>query len=216
MKYSINEKNYQTAAFLALAPKLFFIIIVAVMLLKECFGEKPDPMDDSINASREIVEHIMVLDSTRNGFRVVYATENSVTKQRLEEIRNRPVIVDAFKRLKADAPVHFSNMVETDIYDFAEFAIKYDSDPAIRIHNIFISGSEKVNMYARPNPNIPDCATFINPNTDQGVQYLSHDDIYYRDRVNNRIYRYWKCYGNSSTSSTDERFSHFSQDERLW
>ena len=186
------------------------------MLLKECFANKPDPMDDSINTSREIVEHIIVSDSTQNGFRVVYATENSVTKERLEEIRKRPVIIDAFKRLKADAPVYFGNMVETDIYDFAEFAIKYDSDPAIRIHNIFIDGSEKVNMYARPNPNIPNCVTFINPNTDQGIQYLSYGDIYYRDRVNNRIYRYWKCYGNNSTSSTDERFSHFSESQRLW
>lgn len=212
----ISEKYYPTQTFLALAPKLFVIILVSLMLLKECFAEKPDPMDDSVNTGREIVEHLMVCDSTQNGFRVVYATENSVTKQRLEEIRSRPVIVDAFKRLKADAPLYFGNMIETDIYDFAEFAVKYDSDPAIRIHNIFITGSQKVNMYARPNPNIPDCVTFINPNTNQGVQYLSHNDIYYRDRVNNRIYRYWKCYGNNATSSTDERFSHFSQSQRLW
>lgn len=216
MKYNINERRYQTATFLALAPKLFFLVIVIIMLLKECFGDKPDPMDDSINASREIVEHLIVADSTRNGFRVIYATENSVTKERLEEIRNRPVILDAFKRLKVDAPLYFGNMIETDIYDFAQFAIKYDSDPAIRIHNIFIYGYQKVEMYARPNPNIANCVTFINPNTDQGVQYLSHDDIYYHDGKNNRIYRYWKCYGNNSTSSTDERFSHFSEDERLW
>ena len=74
---------------------------------KECFDDKPDLMDDSINASREIVEHLILADSTRNGFRVVYATENRVTKERLEEVRNRPVILDAFKRLKADAPPLF-------------------------------------------------------------------------------------------------------------
>ncbi|MBF0578174.1 hypothetical protein [Dysgonomonas sp. GY617] len=212
----MSNYNYQTQTLLALAPKLFFIIIVAVIFLKECFGEKPDPMDDSINASREIVEQLIVADSTRNGFRVVYATENSVTKERLEEIRKRPVILDAFKRLKADAPFYWDNMIETDIYDFAEFAIKYDSDPAIRIHNIFIYGYQKVEMYARPNTNIPNCVSFINPNTGQGIQYLSHDDIYYRDRKNNRIYRYWKCYANNSTSSTDERFSHFSESQRIW
>lgn len=216
MREHLNEKTYRTYALLALAPKLFFIGIIILMVLKECIAEKTDPMDDSINSSREIIAQIMVVDSTRNGFRVVYATENSVTKERLEEIKKRPHIVDAFERLKNDAPAYFGNMTETDIYDFAGFAVQYDSDPAIKIHNIFVTGLEKTDMYARVNPDLEDCVTFINPNTSQGIQYLSQNDIYYRDKVNNKLYRYWKCYGIYATSSTDERFSHFSESQRLW
>lgn len=216
MNKYINERTYRTHTLLALAPKLFFMGIIIFLVLKECIAEKTDPMDDSINSSREIVAQIMVVDSTRNGFRVVYATENSVTRESLEEIKRRSHIMYAFDRLKKDAPVYFGNMTETDIYDFAGFAVQYDSDPAIRIHNIFISGLEKTSMYARVNPDLADCVTFINPNTGQGIQYLSQNDIYYRDRINNKLYRYWKCYGIHATSSTDERFSHFSESERLW
>jgi hypothetical protein len=174
-------------------------------------------MDDSIIKSREVVEHLNVLDSTHNGFRVVYATKNNVTKVRLTEIQHRPHIIDAFSRLKTDAPVHFGgSLLYTDIYDFADFAVQYDSDPDIELHNIFVAGHEKSYLYIGKNTNIDNPAQYFNFGTEQGIQYLKHDDIYYRRERKNRVYRYWKCYGIHSISETDERFSHFSEDEKIW
>lgn len=71
-------------------------------------------------------------------------------------------------------------------------------------------------MYTGVNPEIKNPATWINPSTEQGVQYIDADDIYFRKQKSERVYRYWKCYGNNSISTTDERFSHFSEPERLW
>ena len=82
--------------------------------------------------------------------------------------------------------------------------------------NIFIFGTEKQKLYVGKNPRIANSASWINPATEQGVQYINADDIYFRIEKGERVYRYWKCHGNHSTSTADERFSHFSEDERLW
>ncbi|NDW08747.1 hypothetical protein D0T56_03640 [Dysgonomonas sp. 520] len=192
------------------------ILVIIIGIVKACVGSDIDPMDNSIVKSREIVEHVIVTDSTYNGFRVVYATKNSVTQERLAEIKSRKNIRDAFGRLKNDAPIHFGSLLETDIYDFAEFAIRYDVDPDIHLHNIFIEGKDKCDLYIGPNPRIENPAVFFNAGTEQGAQYISHEDIYCRRRKEDRIYRYWKCYGIHTTSSVDERYSHFSEDERVW
>jgi hypothetical protein len=211
-----TEGEYRTKTLLIICPWLFIILIVLIGIIKNCIGNGIDPMDNSIISSREIVQHLEVVDSTYNGFRVVYATKNNVTKTRLEEIRSRPHIINTFKQLKTDAPLYFGNMIETDIYDFANFAVNYDTDPDIEMHNIFVCGYEKSGLYIGPNPQIPNSAQFFNSGTEQGIQYLSHDDIYFRRRKSNRIYRYWKCYGINATSSVDEHYSHFSEEERLW
>jgi hypothetical protein len=91
-----------------------------------------------------------------------------------------------------------------------------DPDPDIKLHNIFVAGHKKSLLYIGKNPNIDNPAQYFDARTEQGIQYLTHDDIYYRRRRDLRIYRYWKCYGNSQTSKTDERFSHFSEEERIW
>ena len=215
MKNYHTETEYRTAALLKIAPTLFILLIVVIGIIKSCVGTKIDPMDDSINATREIVHIFNIVDSTYNGFRIVYATKNNVTSERLKEIQSRKHINDAIKKLHADAPLYFGNMVDTDIYDFAEFAVQYDADPDIVLHNIFVFGAEKTKLYARNNPKITNCATWINPSTEQGVQYLSQDDIYRRRDKEDRIYRYWKCTGLYSTSYTDERYSHFSEEDRI-
>lgn len=212
-----TESEYRTKTLLALAPSLFVALIIVAGIIKNCIGSGIDSMDNSIISSRQIVEYLNVYDSTHNGFRIVYATVNNVTDARLSEIKSRPHIKTAFKRLQAEAPAHFDgSLLNTDIYDFAGFAVRYDSDLDITLHNIFIAGHKKTNLYIGKNPNIDNPAEFINPNTEQGLQYLSHDDIYYRRSVGDRIYRYWKCYGNNNISRTDERFSHFSEDDRIW
>ena len=195
---------------------VIIILIVIIGLIKSCIGDDIDPLDDSVNKSREVVEHVIVTDSTHNGFRVVYATKNSVTPERFAEIKSRAHIKSSFDKLKTEARLHFGSLLDVDIYDFADFTFKYEVDPDIELHNIFIEGVDKCNLYIGPNPKIINNARFFNAGTEQGAQYLSHDDIYYRRRKEDRVYRYWKCYGIHATSSTDERYSHFSEDERLW
>lgn len=210
------ERNIRYKVFLSLLPWMLLILIVCIGLLKDCVSSV-DPMDDSINRSREIVRHLEVCDTTHNGFRVVYATTNAVTTERLEEIRSREPLNRAMDSLQDNAASYFGgSLLQTDIYDFAAYARGFDVDGGVRMHNIFVFGAEKQRMYLGKNPRIENPATWINPSTEQGVQYINSDDIYFRTKKEERVYRYWKCYGNNSISTTDERFSHFSEDERLW
>lgn len=211
-----TESEYRAKTLLALTPWFFFMLVALACIIRNCAGNGTDPIDDSIISSRKAVEHLNVLDSTHNGFRVVYATKSNVTEERLQEIKSRPHIQSAFKRLQADAPVYFKgSLLYTDIYDFAGFAVRYDSDRDIQIHNIFIAGHQKSMLYFGENPKISNPVKNFNPLTGQGIQFISHDDIYFRREKRKRIYRYWKCCGNNATSSTDERYSHFSEEEKL-
>ena len=56
-----------------LLPWGLLILIICIGLLKDCVRSR-DPIDDSINRSQEVVRHLEVCDSTRNGSRVVYVT----------------------------------------------------------------------------------------------------------------------------------------------
>lgn len=211
-----HERQVKYRILLCLLPWIAVILIAVISILKDYF-HPPDPMDDSINAVREIVRHLEVCDSTHNGFRVVYATTEAVTTLRLEEIRSREALNNAFDSLEHNAAVHFGgSLLQIDIYDFAAYARHFDVDDDVRMHNIFVFGKEKQGMYTGVNPEIKNPATWINPSTEQGVQYIDADDIYFRKQKSERVYRYWKCYGNNSISTTDERFSHFSEPERLW
>ncbi|MDR1716074.1 MAG: hypothetical protein LBS20_09520 [Prevotella sp.] len=216
MNNKINKADLISAVLMANWLRVIMVLAIIIGIIETCIVDDVDPIDNSINKDREVVENVIVTDSTHNGFRVVYATKNKVTRERLEEIKSRPHIQDAFKRLKKDAPVHFGSLLTTDIYDFAEFAIHYDIDPDIHIHNIFVEGYEKCKLYIGHNPGIENPAVFFNTGTEQGAQYISHKDIYYRRRKEERIYRYWKCYGIHATSCDDERYSHFSESERIW
>lgn len=193
------------------------LLVIVIGLIKSCAGSDIDPMDNSINKAKEFVEHVKVVDKEGNGFRVVYVTTNAVTEERLEEIRSRKPIQDSFRQLKHDAPLHWGgSLLDTDICDFTLFALKYNVDKDIQIHNIFVYGVDKMNLYVRPNPNMPGCAKWMNHGTEQGNQYLNSDDINYRIPSGEKIYRYWKCSYLYQRSDTDERFSHFLEKERLW
>lgn len=215
MKTNWTESEYRIATITLISPYLLIAFIIVIGILHDCFGEKIDPMDNSINKNREIVEHLIVNDSTCNGFRVVWATKYAVTKERLDEIRSRGHIYDAFHRLQVEAPLHFGSLLKTDIYDFAEFALEYESDKDIVIHNIFVNGTKKSWLYIGPNHKIQNPAVYFDFGTEQGVLYISHEDIYCRGRGKRKIYRYWKCDGINSFSDFDEQFSHFSEDERI-
>lgn len=210
------EQQIRYKVLFCLLPWTVVILIICLCVLKDCI-RPPDSMDDSINATMEVVRHLEVCDTTHNGFRVVYVTTDAVTPQRLEEVRSREVLNNAFDSLQQSAATYFGgSLLQTDIYDFAAYARHFDVDNDIRMHNIFVFGKEKQEMYFRKNPKIENSATWLNLSTEQGVQYINADDIYFRKQKSERVYRYWKCYGNNSTSITDERFSHFSESERLW
>ena len=192
------------------------LLVVAVLIigtLKCCLTTDSDSIDESINKSPGIVAHVMVLDSTDNGFRVVYATAEPVTDERFAEICDRPGILEGFENLKRKAPEHFGgNLLETDICDFALYAYRFPIDKDVRIHNIFVAGKEKMDFYVRNNPDLPGCATWMHHGTEQGNQYLNADDINHCIPNGRRIYRYWKCRYLLQTSDTDERFSHFTEE----
>lgn len=210
-----TETEVQTLVFFKILPVLFFVLIIVIGFAKSFLKRKEDPIDNSINTSREIVAQINVVDSTYNGFRIAYATVNNVTNERLVEIRSRDSVKNAFLRLQADAPAHFGSLLNTDIYDFGLFAKNYDVCKDIAIHCIFVTGKEKVSLYGQRNPKLKNSADWINPNIEQGVQWIKGSDIYYYIGKEHRTYRYWKCYSIYATSSTDERFSHFTEDERI-
>lgn len=212
-----NSTSFDTVVFVlvAAAPKLFIALIVIIAILKGCLSEEPDPIDNNINSFRRICGVVHVLDSTRNGFRISYATENAVSELRLDEIMGRASVKNGFKRLEEAAPRHFGSLLYTDIYEFADFAWEYTGDKDIRINDIFIEGVKKSKLYIGPNPHIPNSARWFNSYTEQGIQYITGTDIRSYRRGEQKIYRYWKCSGLYSTSYVDERFSHFSEDERV-
>ena len=216
---SFKEKA-DNAVFVAAAigPWGILMAIVGIVgLVKCCVTKPPDLTEDSINKNSSIVEHVMVTDSTNNGFRVVYATTDPVTNEKYEEICARPNIRDGFNRLKVEAPKHFGgSLLNTDICDFALYAYRFPIDNDVRIHNIFVAGKEKMEFYVRPNPKLDNCATWMDFGTEQGNQYLNFHDINVYIPNGGRIYRYWKCPYLLQVSDNDERFSHFTEDERLY
>ena len=202
----------------AVGPWAFIVAVVIIVgLVKGCIPDSIETMDNSINKSREIIGHVQVRDSTGNGFRVVYVTRDPVTEERYREIRSRRHIREGFERLQREAPAHFrGNLLVADICDFALYAYRFRIDDDIRIHNIFVAGKQKMEFYVRPNPDLENCATWMNYNTEQGNQYLDEQDVILYIPNCGRHYRYWKCRYLLQLSETDERFSHFTEDERLF
>lgn len=91
---SFREKA-DNAVFLAAAigPMGVLTFIVCLIGIVKCSVTKPpDVAEHSINKTADIVENMMVFDSTNNGFRVVYATAEPVTNEKYEEICSRPNI----------------------------------------------------------------------------------------------------------------------------
>lgn len=192
------------------------IIIIFIGIVKGCTTETPDPIDNSINKSQKIVQLLRVVDCNGNGFRVHYVTTHAVTEDRYDEICLRQNLKDAFRNLQQDAPLHFGgSLLQTDIYDFADFAKNYDVTSDVHIDCIFVTGPEKSDFYAQPNPNLPEGELWIDPRTEQGLQWINHRDIYSCMDKGARIYRYWKCSGIREISLTDERFTHYTTQERV-
>lgn len=211
----MKESEIKLLVLLKISPWLIGILVVLITIVKEC-SDDTNPMDNSINKAIEYVEMVNVYDKKDNGFRVTFVTNFPVTKARLAEIQSRPHIVRAFYQLQKDAIEHFKNgMLNTDIYEFSQFARHYDCDEDISIHCIFVIGAEKKALYIGKNPQIPNSARWMNSSTEQGNLWINHEDIYGFQPWDTRFYRYWKCQYPFSFSYTDEHFSHFSEEERI-
>lgn len=214
------KQKADNAAFVgaAIGPWGILMVLVSIVgLVKCCVMKPPDITEESINKTADIVEYVMVTDSTNNGFRVVYATTEPVTNEKYLEICSRQNIKNGFQRLKSEAPIYFGgSLLNTDICDFALYAYRFPIDDDLRIHNIFVAGKEKMGFYVQPNPKLPNCATWMDFGTEQGNQYLNFHDINVYVQNGGRIYRYWKCRYLLQVSDTDERFSHFTEDERVF
>lgn len=209
------ERQYRTIALLSVSGWLFVIFIAIVGILVAIFSPKPDPIDDKAIKSREIIRHLFVTDSTNNGFRLCYATIKEVTPERYQLMLGDQAMRDSFKRLETLAPIVFGDLLSTDIHDFGGFAKQFDP-PGIMIHNIFVFGRERQKLYVGENPRIKNWAKWINSGTAQGLLYLRSEDIYYHSPNRRKVYRYFKCSGVNQMSDTDEHFSHFSEEERIW
>jgi len=187
---------------------IFFVCLV----VKECTRKYNDI--DNGYSQREIFSTEYIVDSTHNGFEVTYSTKNPVTKYRLQEMYGRKYIRTNIAVMKDSVVRHFGSLLYTDIYDFSDYIRPINIDTNLVIENIFVYGAKKNSLYIGNNPQIKNSAAWYDPNTKQGSQYLKHSDIYYSNG-NERIYRYWKCYGLFDISETDERFSHFSEEDRV-
>jgi len=193
---------------------LIVLILIGAAIAK-CTEKKIDPIDNHYNKSKSWVGSVVVLDSARAGFEVHLQTKNYVTAARAKEILHRKHIREDLNKLKEEAPEHFHHdLMAVDIYDFAQFALNYVNDPDTEILRIFVYGKRALE-YFHPNPNIKNSATWGSGKTKQGLLYIDNLDIYYCRDKSNRTYRYWKCYGLHAISSVDERFSHFSEDDRI-
>lgn len=195
-----------------LAPVLFIMLIVFIGIVKACVSDEPDI--ERQNTSQEWVRDIYIVDGGYNGFRIRYFTAEKVTKTELGNITVADSIWQFEEQMQQDALDRFNDMLHLDIYEFAQFAKNYGHKD-ITMECIFVSGSEKRNLYIGPNPKIKNSANWIDSNTNQGLQWIDHNDIYFYDGKSPKTYRYYKCSYPFDTSATDERFSHFSEDQRV-
>lgn len=77
----MNETGIRWLVLLKISPWLLVALIAIIGIIKGC-SDDTNPMDHSINKSREFVETVFVLDKKGVGFRVTYITIEDVTKAR--------------------------------------------------------------------------------------------------------------------------------------
>lgn len=215
MDQKSNERRIRIIVLTSIAPAIGLIAILLVALIKPAFEPYVDPLDVGLDREHKVIAEAIVVDSCNNGFRAIYVTVNEVTAARYWEIVSRSHIEDSLSHLKRDAALHFGNMLYTDIYDFTAFALPYHPDPDLSLHNVFVFGAEKTNLYIGPNPKIRNPAKWIDYRTRQGILYIGRKEILHCTSDSARVYRYWQCRIPHKQSDYDEYFSHFSEDDRL-
>lgn len=207
-----DEKVLRMMILAKLSPVLFVLLIIFIGIAKECTSEEADI--SRLNARQESIKDVYVIGGGFNGFRIRYATANKVTKEEFGNIIVADSIWQFVEQMQQDARAQFNDILHLDIYEFAQFAKRYGHKD-ITIEYIFVTGEKKKRLYIGPNPMLKNSATWLDEATNQGVQWIDHNDIYFYDGKGPKTYRYYKCYSIYETSATDERFSHFSEDQRI-
>lgn len=185
----------------------FLILIAIIGLFRSCMGIGEIDLDSSYMVRRYEFTRQYITDSTGNGFELLYYTKNHVTELRYKEIKSRKHIWDSYKKLKAEAADHFNHdFINTDIYDFVEWAKSFDIDPDVRLTNIWVYGSKYKELYRQPNPDFPDVHTPYA--LDIGILFLNEFDVNPYNPNSGRTYRYWNC---EATSLSDERYNHVTE-----
>lgn len=84
-----NESRIRLLVLVKLCPWLFIGLICLIALVRDCSGPDIDPMDNSYMKNFGVIDHVKVVDSTGNGFRMVFVTTKPVTDARLNKIRQQ-------------------------------------------------------------------------------------------------------------------------------
>lgn len=192
----------------------FLILIGIIALFRSCMGYGEIDIDNSTMLRRYMYDRINITDTMGNGYELLLYTTNAVSDKRYEEIKSRQHLRDSYKQLKAEAADYFDNdLLNTDIYDFVEYAKRFDVDSCdVRLVNIWVYGSQYEALYQQPNSDFPLKIDQIDRINNLGVLYLKENDVYPYNLTAPRTYRYWQC---EATSLQDERYSHITEADQV-
>lgn len=190
----------------------FLILIAVIGIFRSCMGYDEIDIDNSIMTRRHSYRRMYITDSLGNGFETLHYTTNDVSDARYKEIMSREHLWHSYNRLRDEAADHFDHdLINTDIYDFVEYAKTFDIDSAdVRLVNIWAYGRGYEKLYHRPHEDYPD-GWKDGDDVGFGAAYLKENDVYNKNFSHIRTYRYWGC---SATSLTDERYSHITSYDR--
>lgn len=190
----------------------FLILIAVIGIFRSCMGYDEIDIDNSIMTRRHSYRRMYITDSLGNGFETLHYTTNDVSDARYKEIMSREHLWYSYNRLRDEAADHFGHdLINTDIYDFVEYAKTFDIDSAdVRLVNIWAYGRGYEKLYHRPHEDYPD-GWKDGDDVGFGAAYLKENDVYNKNFSHIRTYRYWGC---SATSLTDERYSHITPYDR--
>ena len=205
-----NIINQGCAVVLLLGGTTSFLILIAVIgLFRSCMGYDEIDIDNDIMKRRHMFDQAYITDSLGNGYELQWWTKDAVSDKRWKEMLTRYHVYKSYQKLEEEAPARFNHdLINTDIYEFTQYAKQFDIDPDIRLATVFVYGLEYKKLYWRPNPAYPELK--LSPLDDIGILYIGEFDVYPYNFEAPQRYRYWKCF---ATSLTDERYSHITEIE---
>lgn len=185
---------------------IMFAIIAIIGIFKSCTAPEVDKIDTWGKKYFRSVGEVLVMDSTGNGFTVIYGSREPVTCERAKEMLYRQSACDAQEKLSDRAPKIFKqNLTDLDIFEFGKYAAKYDVNKDIVIMEIRIFGDKKRKMYERPNPKYPELGEMTIGLDRKGEMFISGQDLYGYLQGGRKLYQYYNC---MEASNKDEKFTH--------
>lgn len=196
-------------------PTCLIVLCLIVACCQAIFKTEPDPLDvGNVYMFNQALTRDIV-DERGNGFTIVYRS-TVMTKDRLMEVLSHKNIDENLDSLRGVVLERFDgDLLDVDIYDFAEVVKYFEIDPKLWVNRILVCGKERKLRYFNPNPNLPDGVTEYDFRTDQGILWIDNRDIFSVSTNDNKIYRYWKVSGPREISDTDEHFTHFTSEQKV-